>query len=61
MNDEKLTLNVAEAARLIGISKGLCYDLCRQGQIPVIKVGKKRLLIPRWAFEQWLNNGGMKE
>ncbi|MFO8102067.1 MAG: helix-turn-helix domain-containing protein [Dehalococcoidia bacterium] len=51
--EEKLTLTVEESARLLGISRGLAYELARTGQIPVIRFGR-RMLVPRAALERLL-------
>lgn len=50
---EKLTLSVDEAAKLLGISRGLAYEAVRTGEIPSIRFGK-RVLIPRLALEKKL-------
>lgn len=52
-SDDRLTMSVESAARQLGISRGLTYDLVRQGQIPCLKFGR-RLLIPRQQFEAML-------
>jgi excisionase family DNA binding protein len=41
-----LTLSVEDAAKLLGISRGLCYEAARRGELPVIRLGR-RLLISR--------------
>ena len=46
MEIERLTLSVAEAAKLLGISRNTAYELVKQEQIPHIRFGK-RILIPR--------------
>jgi excisionase family DNA binding protein len=43
---EPLTISVEDAARLLGISRGLAYEAARSGQLPVIRLGR-RLLVPR--------------
>jgi excisionase family DNA binding protein len=53
-DNERLTLTMLEAAHLLGVSRGLAYDLASQGKIPVIRVGQKRLLVPRKALEDFL-------
>lgn len=60
MSDEKLTLNVAEVAKLLGISRGLAYQLVKEGKLPVIPLGK-RLLIPKAQLYRMLENDGVKE
>ena len=53
MNDTRV-LTVEEAARLLGISRGLGYELARRGEIPVLRLGR-RLVVPKAAFEAWLS------
>ena len=43
------TFTILQAARLLGISRGSCYEAARSGElagIPVLRVGR-RLLVPR--------------
>ena len=52
--EQKITLTVREAAKLIGISEKSAYNkLIRQPGFPVVKIGK-RLVILREAFIKWL-------
>lgn len=53
MYEEKLTLNVNEAAKLLGLSRGSAYMAVERGELPVIRLGK-RILIPRKALEDML-------
>lgn len=43
---EALTVSVEEAARLLGVGRGLAYEAARRGEIPTIRLGR-RLLVPR--------------
>jgi excisionase family DNA binding protein len=52
---EKLTFNVDEAGKALGISRSLAYEMVRTGKLPVIRFGK-RMLIPRKAVENMLAN-----
>ncbi len=56
MENQRLTLSVEEAAKILGIGRNLCYDRVKTGEIPVIKVGR-RLLVPRRALEKLLEQG----
>ena len=56
INDNKLCYTVPEAAQMLGLSRNFVYDLVKQGQLPVVKFGK-RLLIPRVALEKILEKG----
>ena len=50
---ERLALSVEEAARLLGISRDLAYDLVSTGHLPSVKLGR-RLVVPRMALEETL-------
>jgi excisionase family DNA binding protein len=49
-SEERLTLSVDEAARLLGISSGLVYGLVHRGELAAIRLGR-RILVPRHAVE----------
>jgi excisionase family DNA binding protein len=49
MSDDRLTLTVDEARRLLGLSRELAYAAVRSGEIPSIRIGR-RLLVPRKAL-----------
>jgi len=51
--EDKLTLSIEEAAKVLGIGRNLCYECVKTGEIPVIKIGR-RLLVPKKALEKLL-------
>lgn len=55
---ESLTMTIPEVARVLGISRGLAYDLARRDALPVplIKCGR-RMVISRRAVEALLEAG----
>ena len=53
VTEERLTYNVREAAKLLGLSKNSAYQACLKGEIPHLKIGK-RILIPRIQLERLL-------
>jgi excisionase family DNA binding protein len=53
MSDDRLTLTVTEAAKLLGISRGSAYECVRTGEIPSIRLGG-RIVIPRSKFDELL-------
>lgn len=55
MSDQKQVISVDEAARILGISRNLAYEAVRRGDIPSIRVGQKRILIPVRALERLLD------
>ena len=52
-NGSSLLIGVAEAAQILGISRGLAYQLVQEGRLPHVKLGR-RVLVPRKAMEDWL-------
>ena len=52
---DRLTISIPSACRLLGISRGLGYELARTGQfpVPVLKLGR-RLVVLRIPLETLL-------
>ena len=55
---ERLTLSVEEAAHVLGIGRGLAYEMARTGRIPVIRMGR-RMVVPRAQLEAMLAPEGL--
>ena len=53
---DKISLTIAEAAQLIGISRPKMYELVRTGQFHTVNIGKK-ILISRQSLMDWLKKG----
>lgn len=53
LNDEPLTITVERAGELLGISRGLAYDLVRRGEIPSLRLGR-RLVVPMHGLRRML-------
>jgi excisionase family DNA binding protein len=51
----RLTYTVEEAAKALGISRGLAYQMVREGRLPALRLGQRRLIIPRAALEDLLD------
>ena len=49
----RLVLSVTEAAGLLGISRGLAYELVARGELPSLRLGR-RIVVPRGALEALL-------
>lgn len=58
--DLPLTLKVEEVAAVLGVSRRVAYNLTKQLGFPAIRVGEKRLVIPRDRFLRWLNENADK-
>ncbi len=52
--NERLTISVEETAKILSISRGLAYEMIRQGNIPALRFGRI-IRVPRYALEQLLN------
>ena len=50
------TIEVPEAARRLGISRALAYRAAAHGELPVIRIGG-RILVLRAPFEKLLKGG----
>lgn len=53
MEEKRLTITVEEAGRILGISRGLAYQMAREKRIPTIRFGK-RIVVPKWAIDHLL-------
>ena len=56
LETERLTLNLPELAKKLGISRGSCYSLAQQGKLPVpiIKLGR-RMVVSKKSVEEILS------
>lgn len=46
---DRLVLTIAEAADVLGISRAFAYELAARGEIPILRLGRRRL-VPRKAL-----------
>jgi excisionase family DNA binding protein len=44
--EQRLTMTVEEAARILGVSRATAYDAVSRGEIPCLRIGR-RILIPK--------------
>ena len=58
--NERLTVTVREAAKMIGVSHVSLFNAINRGEFTqVIRIGR-RILIPRASLEKLLTNAGSK-
>jgi excisionase family DNA binding protein len=57
MVGEKLTVTVEEAGELLGISRGLAYELVRRGELPSLHLGR-RIVVPLPRLRAMLDGAG---
>jgi excisionase family DNA binding protein len=48
-DDDRLVYTVTQAAELLGISRAFAYELVARGELPVICLGRRRL-VPKVAL-----------
>jgi excisionase family DNA binding protein len=53
-SDDRLTWTVAEAARLLGVSRTCAYEAAHRGELPVRTIGR-RMVVPRSALLRLLD------
>ncbi len=59
MKDEKLTITVQEAARLLGIGRNIMLELVTLQDFPAIRF-KRKILINKAQLQNWLDNNSGK-
>lgn len=53
-DDDRMTLSVADAAKLLGISRAFAYERVACGELPCLRFGR-RVVVPREALERLVN------
>jgi excisionase family DNA binding protein len=48
-SEDRIVYTVAEAGELLGISRAFAYELVARGDLPVIRLGRRRL-VPKVAL-----------
>lgn len=54
-NNESLVYTINEVSKLLKISLSSAYELVRTDNFPKIRIGEKRILIPRKELQSWLS------
>ncbi len=52
--NEKLTLSVEEAGKLLGVSRQVAYQLIHRTDFPTLHIGR-RILVPKKQLEAWMD------
>jgi excisionase family DNA binding protein len=53
-SEERLTYDIEEVARLLGVGRNQAYESARRGDFPTIRIGK-RLLAPKAGIKKLLD------
>lgn len=51
---ERATMSVPEMAKKLGVSRSLGYEMVKSGQMPALRLGLKRIVVPISAVERML-------
>lgn len=51
---ERMTMTIEEAGEALGVSRATAYLLARTGGIPAIRLGERRLVVPKIALAKLL-------
>lgn len=57
---ERLVYSVAEAGTILGISRAFAYELVARGELPVIRLGRRRL-VPKAALAALVGGGSIPD
>lgn len=60
MGENRIVMTVEEAARVLGISRGLAYAAVREGWLPHVRMGR-RIIVPVAALERFLEEAAQAE
>lgn len=61
-NQDSLVLSSTAARQMLGNpSRGVFYGAIRRGVIPSIRLGPRKIIIPKQRFLRWLDGGGADE
>lgn len=52
---ECLTVSVEEAGRILGYSRNTAYDAAKSGELPTIRLGGRKIRVPRVALQRLLD------
>lgn len=56
---EKVVYSIVEAAGMLGISKSYAYQLVKEKKLPVLDLGKRKV-IPKNRLEEWIQENTTK-
>jgi excisionase family DNA binding protein len=54
---DRQTVSVPEAARILGVSRAHAYELVARNELPAVRLGR-RILVPLHVIEALLHQGG---
>ncbi|MBS3900199.1 MAG: helix-turn-helix domain-containing protein [Dethiobacter sp.] len=58
---ERAVYTVPEIASKLGVNLTRAYELARSADFPALQLSKKRIVIPKRAFDTWLNEQALQK
>jgi len=58
--DETLCISVTAAAKMLGVSRNTGYEMARLGQLPTIRCGQRRLVVPKASLMKMLQEANAR-
>jgi excisionase family DNA binding protein len=55
LTDSRLVVTIAEAAKLLGISRSFAYQLVKRGELPVVRLGRRQL-VPKESLSRLMES-----
>ncbi|MDD5509490.1 MAG: helix-turn-helix domain-containing protein [Dehalococcoidales bacterium] len=55
---EPLCIDIPAVGSMLGISRATAYEMARLGQLPVIRCGTRRMVVPLAALKRMLEEAG---
>jgi excisionase family DNA binding protein len=55
LTDARLVVTVAEAAKLLGISRSFAYELVKRGELPIVRLGRRQL-VPKESLSRLMES-----
>jgi excisionase family DNA binding protein len=60
LTDSRLVVTIAEAAKLLGISRSFAYELVKRGELPVVRLGGRQL-VPKESLSRLMESAAQRE
>jgi|GEM_PF-806208 len=58
---DPLVYSVPQIAALLDINLPKAYELAKSEGFPAVTIGKKRIIVPKAAFERWLEQAAFEK
>jgi excisionase family DNA binding protein len=58
--DLPAAIKVEQLAEALGISRATAFKLVKEESFPAVRVGKKRIIVPKDKLFEWLNQQAKK-